>query len=297
MRTFIFAFLILISLSVNGQTYNSFPTNNAKWIFNYTWNYLGEGSPNVNNYTIEIGGDTLIDVTTYQKLRISSFQSVSTGSPIENRNQYQGAIREDLANKKVYFVEINTTTEVLLYDFNLQIADPVLGRLENQNTPDIITSIDYVYVGSSYRKRWNTNSCYNISIIEGVGSTYGLFKPSPGCATDMPDYSLTCFKQNTDLYPNSLTECEFTTGIISSKRTLTYASVSPNPSKGFVKIDFNKTPTKEIQLTDLLGNTFLIENTEGLEYIDIVGLKESIYILTLTDNYNNKTMTKIVSCP
>jgi hypothetical protein len=297
MRTTIFTFLIFISLSVNGQTYYSFPVDNAKWIFNYTWYYTGEGSPDVENYTIEIEGDTLIDVTTYQKLRLTSIQSVSTGSAIESRNQYQGAIREDLANKKVYFVEPNTTTEILLYDFNLEVGDPVLGKLEYHDNPDLITSIDYVYVGSSYRKRWNTNSCYNISIIEGVGSTYGLFNPSPGCVTDLPDYSLTCFKQDLDLYPNTLTQCEFTTGLISSKNSLTKASVFPNPSKGSVKIDFNKIPTKEILLTDLLGNIFLIESAEGLDYVNIVGLKESIYILTLTDNNNKKTMTKIVSCP
>lgn len=58
---------------------------------------------------------------------------------------------------------------------------------------DTVQSIDSVLVGNTYLKRLIIKNCYNVHFIEGIGSVYGLLERSPGCVTDLPDYSLTYF--------------------------------------------------------------------------------------------------------
>jgi len=149
-------------------------------------------------YSVTISGDTLISSQIYHKLSTPFVQSIITGTctPYVNSG-YDGAIRQDTANRTVFYVPPSDSLEQLLYDFNMQMGDTVKGFLESFASPaDTVHSIDSVLVGTNYRKRWNINPWYNIYLIEGIGSTYGLIVPSPGFIVDFADYTLTCFTQN-----------------------------------------------------------------------------------------------------
>ena len=266
--------VLFFTAQVNGQTskYHPFPDNNASWNFHYT-NGCYDGI-NEEFYSIIISGDTIINWENYQKIYIPYVQILYTGSCTYSLpNGYKGGIREDTTLKKVFFVHPNDTSEYLLYDFNLQVGDTLKGYLEpDAYQPDTIILIDSVLVGESYRKRWFVNSYYNIYIIEGIGSTYGLIDPSPVGVIDANDNELTCYSENgISLYSITSSDCEMITMVNSTNKNENKVIISPNPSFGALTINFEPLlKVKEIRLADIYGNIILqrIVNNESEIKID-----------------------------
>ena len=292
--------LILLTLFAKGQTsaYHSFPDSNAVWNFHFQHYCFFNGTGD-EYYSITFSSDTLINSQTYHKLTTPFVQSFSTGTCGGIPTGYKGAIRQDTANKKVFYIPPTDTTEQLLYDFTMQVGDTVRGYIETfAFTTDIVQSIDSVLIGSTYRKRWNINNCYNIQFIEGIGSTYGLFERSPGCITDDAGYSLTCFQQNgQSLYPDTITNCQLITSVNSIDNFSNQIKIFPNPSSSSFTVDFDNADIKEIKLTDLLGNTIFQQQTNKQSQIKIDRLQIGTYILTIIDRKNRTTNRKIISCP
>ena len=292
--------MTLLALFANGQTsvYHSFPDRNTVWNFHFQLYCFANGTGD-KYYLITFSGDTLINSQTYHKLTTPFVQSFSSGTCGGIPTGYKGAIRQDTAGKKVFYISPTDTTEQLLYDFTMQVGDTVRGYIESfAFPPDIVQSIDSVLVGSTYRKRWNINNCYNIQFIEGIGSTYGLFERSPGCITDHEDYSLTCFHQNGQtLYPDTTTNCQLITSINSIDNYSNQFKVFPNPSNGSFTIDFDNADIKEIKLTDLLGKIILQQMTNMQTQIKIDNLQGRTYILNIIDRENRTINRKIINCP
>jgi len=235
--------LTTIVLSAKAQTsvYHPFPESNAVWNYHFTVAGVNcQDGYTDKYYSLTISGDTLINSQTYHKLTTPFIQSVATGTCTGPVIGYQGAIRQDIMNKKVFYVPPSNITEQLLYDFNMQVGDSVKGFTESLTYPDIVQSIDSVLVGNSYRKRWNINSMYQIRFIEGIGSTYGLIKYSPCNAIDLPDYSLTCFSQNgVPLYPSETTNCELITGVRNIFSNEIASMIFPNPFHSSATLELN----------------------------------------------------------
>ena len=306
MKKILLVSFTLITFFVNGQTsvYHPFPDSNA------VWNIDGECfctySPyppysGYEIYSITISADTIINSQTYHKLKIPFVQTDGSSCNLfVTTSGYTGAIREDTTNKKVFFVPPSENTEQLLYDFTMQVGDTVKGYLENYvYAKDIVQSIDSVLVGNSYRKRWNINGSgyYNMQLIEGIGSTYGLIEPSP-IGLDGNQYSITCFRQNgQSLYPDTTSNCGLITSVNSIGKTSNEIKIFPNPSQGSFTIDFDKAEIEEIQLMDILGNIILRQKNINQTQINIDNLNSGIYILTIIDKGNKTTNRKIISCP
>jgi Secretion system C-terminal sorting domain len=258
MRKNLLLILTVITFSANAQTsiYHPFPDSNAVWNFHFI--LYCTGGYGDEYYSVTISGDTIINSQTYHKLETPFIQSFTTGTCPGNAIGYNGAIRQDTTNRKVFYVPPSNNTEQLLYDFSMQVGDTVQGYIESFASPnDTVQSIDSVLVGSNYRKRWNINSCYNIHFIEGIGSTYGLIKLSPGCIVDHADYSLTCFMQNGQtLYPDTTTNCELITSVESIFARGISTMVFPNPTSGnsFITYTLSTPATVSIALYDVLGN-------------------------------------------
>ena len=88
-------------------------------------------------------------------------------------------MRDDIEEKKVFLLECTPydSTEILLYDFDLQIGDTLLfGNTWQEN---VVIMIDSVEIGSFFRKRFHiaiasdTTQAY-VTLIEGIGSSFGL---------------------------------------------------------------------------------------------------------------------------
>lgn len=272
--------LLIIVAKLQSTTYHPFPEQNARWNFHRT--LVGMDGNYDESYSISLSGDTLIGNQSYHKL-VSPY-----GGNI------CGAIRQDVAAKKVYYIAPSETTEHLLYDFTMQVGDTVRGYTQRAEfEDDTVISIDSVLVGDSYRKRWLVNSNYNIYFIEGIGSTYGLFERSPGNTYDFPDYSLLCYSENNQtLYPDSQTNCDLLTAIESNETNSDPIRILQ--VEGSLKIEFDNPDIVEICVMDLLGKVILRRSITSGQTIVIDNLQTGHYILTGLDNSNRLITKKII---
>jgi len=293
-----FAAIVTLSSMAQGPVYYPFPDRNAQW--NMHLSLMGYPGPaHEEFYSIILSGDTIINGLTYHKLSIPFIQSSGKSAATVISPGYKGAIRQDTINRKVFFIPPAFITELLLYDFNMHVGDTVGGYIESNLDPkDIVESIDSVFVGSDYRKRWKINSGYDIYFIEGLGSTYGLIEYSPGTVVDWAGISITCFRQNdVTLYPDTATSCELITSINPFDKENYPLRIYPNPSHGSCTVEFDKSlNVREIQLTNLLGEIVLRRQTGTLTKFKIDNLQDKTYILAIIDKDNNTTYRKIINC-
>lgn len=210
---------------------------------------------------------------------------------------YRGVIRQDTTNKKVYIIPPSNDTECLLYDFTLQIGDTVKGYLQSFNFGyDIVEAIDSILIDNTYRTRWKINSCYEIYLIEGIGSTYGLFQLSPGCVSDLPYFNMNCFRQNNEvIYTDSSTSCALITSTNSVENISSNLIIYPNPSTGTFTVSNSNGTIKEIIISDLMGKFILQQHVDKQTKVNISGLDQGIYFLKIIDNAG-RTVNKRISC-
>jgi len=291
-------------LSAYSQTsvYHPFPDSNACWNIDMSQGMCFLGGWSDEKYSIIISGDTAINGQTYRKL-YSPFVKFTNNSGYctqQNFQGYKGAFRQDIPDKKVYFIPPALTAEQLLYDFSMNPGDTVKGYLQQAwGTTDVVQEVDSVLVGDSYRKRWLINPCYNIQLIEGVGSTYGLLQPSPGCMTDMAYYEINCFSlDGVSLYPETSTECLLITSIDGHMADYEAVQIYPNPSNGSFTVGVLKPDgIDKIRVTDMVGNCVFQKQINNQELFSISGLNRGTYILTIVDKNSRTTSRKIISCP
>ena len=252
MKKFFFITIALLQFSfahAQAWKYHPMPDSNAVWRVDYSWAMC---YPICWQYQYTISGDTLIGSKSYSKLYMSGIQESSWF------NYYCGGMRNDTINRKVYFVDTNSTNEKLLYDFTLTVGDTIFS-MDTLMYPNnfIIDSIDSVLVGSNYHKRFNLGGGPFISIIEGVGSTRGLFELYHLGWEDY--YTLVCFSYNVEIYPSGTTACPLITsqmiGIKEQHSENVNVIISPNPitSNSILSLNDKNTSIKEIEIYNSMG--------------------------------------------
>lgn len=173
------ALFLAIGFSTSAQDYVPFPTDSASWNQLYQSSYF-PGDNYIRNYTYQLGGDTLINDIGYKKV----FFRYS--DPFEENFEFIGGLREDnfkniyfyasaTGNQNVSFPELET--EFLIYTFdNLEIGTTL--QIGSEWDQFIVTSIDSVLVGESYRKRYGIDQQSMLDPyqywIEGIGSNKDL---------------------------------------------------------------------------------------------------------------------------
>ena len=234
MKTKLLFLSFLLTLTIGyGQinSYHPIPVSDVVWNLNF-YNYCFANVTN-ENYSLSFSGDTLINGQIYQKMISSQIQVISGFCGLNTTLGYKGAIRNDIANKKVFFVSPSGNIEQLLYDFNLEVGDTVVGYFEEtiSGFPEIVQSIDSVLVGNAYHKRWSINPLYEVYFIEGIGSSYGLIELLPGGnISDLPQRSITCFSlYGTSIYPSSPTYCNIISSVSTHDEMPGSINVFPNP--------------------------------------------------------------------
>lgn len=297
--------LLFLSLgtlfTANAQTsvYHQFPDSIATWNFKFEIPCWAVGGMSDVDYSLSITGDTTISSQVYHKLHTPFVQINSTGNcTVPVPVGYRGGLREDTLARKVYYMAPSQTVEQLLYDFNLQVGDTVTGVLRALNgPPDQVTVIDSVLVGSSYRKRWHINPLYNMFIIEGLGSTYGLFEASPGYVTDYPSYTLLCFSQDNQVqYPGFAVSCMLINGTTDPELSQVSVSVYPNPAAGAFTVDLQKAGMiKTARLYDVNGKLLREQLLNGQHLLHFDALENGLYLLVLSDASGNRITQRISS--
>lgn len=226
---FIFFPILLYSQT---SIYHPFPDSNAVWNEQYDFFDFYPSPISIDNYSITIDGDTMINGILYHKL-ITPFVQHQYIPPHFNGPQiltgYKGALRQDTTARKVYYVARYDSLETLLYDFSLNVGDTILDQTFCAVT---VYSIDSVLIGSDYRKRWNIYGSIQgpLEFIEGIGSSFGLLG-SWRCDGDGFREYLTCFQQNSvTLWPASITtDCNLITTMAESLNSQSLYEMSPNP--------------------------------------------------------------------
>jgi len=243
-------------------------------------------------------GDTLINSISYAKfyVNIDTFQT----------HYLKGFMRQDTLQKKVYWLNINSTQEHLLYDFSLNVGDTVEvypGIYSYLGTARMkVNAIDSLVILGNYHKRFTME---NVQLgimfseeywIEGIGSNFGLLMSgswNAGIHSEWIFPSLMCYTENDTLvFLNQgfiscyLPPIDNVIEVSEDKNISLY----PNPTNETLNISNNQNIISyQITLLDgswvYKGYTFPIKTSQ---------LANGIYFLTTTDKYKQQTNYKFI---
>ena len=265
MKKLLLLFSILLSLFTNGQTsvYHPFPTNSGNWVYQY---YDDFGFPTASFSQYTLSGDTIIASVNYKKLFLYSI--------------YTGALRE--ASKIVYFVPDTSSTEYILYDFNLGLGDTIIhpfGGASCSNDTVIIEQVDSILASDGYHRQLHLSSF--VIWIEGIGSTSYLLQPTEFLCVS-GNLVLQCMiNDSLFLYPSTSSSC-----IVSVPEQINKPIdifIYPNPTNSIVNIEHPAIKTGVIKLYNLTGNEVLRANiTSNATQLNINRLPSGIYFYQIT---------------
>ena len=299
-KLLLFFFLLIISISVRGQTnvYHPFPDSNAVWNIDYVV-WLGCGTisfpyTRYERYSYILNSDTTINNLQYHKVEIPFVEINCVTAFPHNLAGYKGCLREDTAARKIYFIYPNDSVDSLLFDFTLLIGDSVKGVLVYGPScfhPYVVSETDSILINNNYRKRWTITSQFGPGqyIIEGIGSAGGLIE-SICQVIDGPESWLTCFRQDgITIYPNSTINCNLIDGIINVSDENISLTLSPNPATSEIKIENSKSKIEGVEIYDVVGEkhrTPSLSKGEGVS-VDVSSLASGIYFVLLRGEKNN----------
>jgi hypothetical protein len=293
------------------NTYHPFPDSNAYWLEDE----LHQQYPDIDNlyFNYFLKGDTTLFGNIYHKVFESGGEITqeivnpySYSQRFYNQLSYAGAIREDSLKHIFLYWSSSPLHDTLLYDFNLQVGDTLPPYLSGGYNVNIITSIDSILIGKTYRKRCNTYWC---SIIEGIGSTQGLLEiiGAPNMDGPQGSSSIQCFLQNdTTFYSPYYDTCipyNGTTVVYSVPKIVQQSgsfSIYPNPSAGTLSINYTVNAENQkgiLNLYNLLGQAIkstAVTGNNGVMTENISSLTNGIYYYTLSIGEKLVAVQKVV---
>ena len=287
---------------MNAQDYKPFPTANAMWREFYLIPMSYEGD--CEDYQYLITGDTVINSETYHKLQRTGYagthyegQLTSIYYPI---NEYAGCFRNDTLEKKVWCVFPNTTFEQLLYDFNLQKRDSVFVNYHlGYDCKGIIVQIDTLTLSDGPHKRfhifceqipWQHPAQY-YEIIEGIGSTIGLFPKITGITYNY----ITCFSINEkSIYGYG--KCTPAIAIKDHPQDKTLITLYPNPAYSTFQIKgIDNFQNITISIYNIEGECVMPKQKVNIDdLIHIETLKEGVYFVNICSKDNIVVKCKLI---
>src|ERR1035437_6473922 len=290
MKKLILIIAITFSLSAKLSAQQYYPMLDSVNIWNYVSNtcvasprhiktynpcsYSNFNSCNIEKYTQQ---DTIIDSMIYKTIFEIGFDTC-----------LYGFIREDTSLKKIYFRDILSNPEIILYDYSMQIGDSININFYNSGyfqsgwyTLDSITNRTIV-AGNRIVFNLNNHShpYQTLTWIESVGNIGDAVYPYsinlPGCGF-CPNYpgnfcqTMTCFEHTYKIYYDSCSlhdamnnscvnfidtchYCEFCGGIPELSSVSSF-EVSPTPSNGKINISMtiSNPDNLEIYIRDVTG--------------------------------------------
>lgn len=281
------AMAIAVPVKAQFNDYHPFPDSNAVWGMT-SWcmdGQCGDAAHVQNSYA----GDTLIDGFQYKRIQEIFVMTSSNGCCYPPENLGSGFIREDTIAKKVYWRSEAMAGDTLLYDFDVQVGDTLTGYMGSCDMTWTVGSIDSILIDLNYRKRINYEVSFDpgiqFSIIEGIGSTYGL-TTCPFVPFEMGIF-LSCYTVDGDLlYPPSgadMAACGDLTSAVDPHMALGSSPLTcmPNPATDrlVLQCDVSRLPL-DVSVVDLTGVVHLryVLNMAN-SAIDISSLSSGVYFL------------------
>jgi len=306
----LFAGFIILCYSTKGQTnvYHPFPDSNAVWGMSAGCTDVNCGDYSYIKYYYD--GDTVIEGIHYKKVVTEVLALTSGNCCYVPTGLWAGFLRQDIAEKKVYWRNQWTNGDTLLYDFTLNVGDTLnsfLNYPDPWTEPKTVLSIDSVLVGTLYHKRFNIDTNvfrteYTYSIIEGVGSTDGFSGVHENNAWQF-GISLTCFSENGNVVytpqnnPDTIPCGDLPVAINDlHQQSGEIVSLFPNPTSGKITLNCKESslPLKII-IYDMFGRQQLeIDSDKEFTGIDISELPPGIYYLRTETLKTLVTLKKII---
>ncbi len=288
MKSLFFIALFLLSvLQIRSQNYHKIIDTTNKWNVLEIIQLLCGCDPFTVTHSFTISNNTVFNNQSYKIIIDSLYQNVpGTSDYYYSVNNY-GFLREDTLNKKVFFKRDNILNEeILLYDFNIVVADTFKGN--NQSL--VVLSADSISINNHFNKRIKLKNSYSFNSdtiiwIEGIGSLNGLFYLNDGL---FDQNQLLCYwKNNNLLYSlnNPLYQCLFALMTdLSETKTIKDISIFPNPTMDIINFN-NIENIAEIAIYDIQGKNIMTNKIiKEKSFIDLKSLSNGIYILQIGVN-------------
>ncbi|OQB59857.1 MAG: hypothetical protein BWX95_02480 [Bacteroidetes bacterium ADurb.Bin141] len=255
------------------------------------------------SYQFQFVGDTIINAIAYKKVNKAGWVNGSlsqcyTGTPMG----YQGALRDDSLQKKVFLIKPGNTSEDLVYDFNLNVGDTVKSILYDSlsGCPDIIIGyIDTVFINGTWHKRWNTTNmgCFAVGAmyVEGIGSLFGLldyyieFEGGP---------DLVCINHNgTIIYPNQGASCGLVGLTQSNEEKLCSISLSENQNEIQISLAGNSQSCSKVhfKIYDINGREIISDDLFDNYLLNKKKLSKGLLLLKFYNSNKVIQINKIIN--
>lgn len=265
MKNLLILLCLVLSISVEGQSYRPFPTGDAYW----TTERLDDFWQPTGEYTIyKQQGDTIIDTVSYNKLYVRYH--------LTTQFVYKGGLREE--NQKIYYFPKDSAQEYLLYNFDVQVGDTVTNLFSEWNGPyEYDTLVVSAINGSEYNLWWPG---FQTLIYEGVGESRGPIPKYYEGSVSGGDI-LRCFSDSTGMVYNNNGPC-LTTISETDDNSIIY--IYPTPANDMVYFKGYQN-FQLIKIINISGNTVLAQaiNSNTGE-VTISGLPDGLYLVELIGN-------------
>jgi len=303
----VLSFMMVCNTHSQTNIYHPFPDSNASW---REMSWLSDIQINPNNpfviydeHIISLGGDTVIGNVHYKKLLQTGYRSCTNCNdhPIPwgfYTDSLIGALRQDTALRRVYFFNLSYSSEIILYDFNLQYGDTISDSVF-VGIGGTVTSVDSILVGNNYRKRFKIGA-FKGHIIEGIGSAYGLLNTMAWYIEQ--GSGLYCFNQDNFTYYNqdsigsnspftdsSFDDCSLASGIKEIKNNVTL-KIFPNPANNILYIHQTSDSDYQLIITDIIG-TIMYNKTLNLidNSVTIASWSDGMYFYEFKNKNGSST--------
>lgn len=256
----VFTILTFILLGkVSGQPYVPFPEHGGAWGTEHQSILCLNGVTAICYINkIVTNGDTVIGTQSYIKLLGRAFVQDGSGWLGLQSPYFAGYFRNDSANKRIYYRESVESNDTLLYDFNLELGDTLpTSYVYNPEWANIITvdQIDSITQNGISLKQYHLNGAGwgNSYLIEGVGSTHGLFSPIIGFFEFTWD--MTCYlNYEKMIFLGGSYWCDQIPVDIEEVKDEQQAVIYPNPFDDAVSIDLPGTEDQAVTV-EILNTT------------------------------------------
>ncbi len=283
--------LITLLAPICSSAQSDYLANDPIWTLHSVCNDPNSGCLTTDDYNYVLGGDTLIQGQSYVKVLRTGMESymwtgppppplpppTCTGSLFYPAYVY-GFIRQDGYKLFAWYED----ADQLLFDFDLEVGSDLPLTLTNWNTDITVSAVDSFLVGAEWRKRFTLENSWAQYMLEGIGSSHGLFEPISNffdCG-----YGLTCFGLGSEaFYPEAGPACALITAVNDADLPSSILRVYPNPVRDELSI---RVPYaligSELIVRDASGRGLLRARITGVQMImDVRELPGGVYTLVL----------------
>lgn len=277
--------LLLSSLVTSAAVAQDYLANDPVW---RVQSVCGVPAPCIANddYNYYTAGDSLIQGVTWTKVLRQGSYTLNWQSPNFPDPNCQGVfpygpaqndvklIRQEGRQLRIWADEMDQ----LLYDFDLVVGSSVPVSWTNWNTDITVLAVDSVLIGTEMRARYELANSWAQYLIEGVGSSHGLFEPLSNffdCG-----YGLDCFGLGADaFYPSGWGfSCWVVMGV-DPPPTDRHVRVFPNPADDVVTISGFE-GADEVTVLDVYGRIVMRERVTSAPFVmDVSSLAPGSFTL------------------